>query len=163
MGSEMCIRDRSRAWKEISLADLIISVHSMDTQPIDYNNNTECLYVFNKVDLGFPGPDGFDSLSVSALRGDGIADLWKKIEEMVLSLSHTGSDALINTARQKDSLRLCLDSMVRTKKALKNGLHELEVAAFELRTAINNLDSFLGKVTSDDILEKVFSGFCVGK
>ena len=110
-----------------------------------------------------PGPDGFDSLSVSALRGDGIDDLWKKIEEMVLSLSHTGSDALINTARQKDSLRLCLDSMVRTKKALKNGLHELEVAAFELRTAINNLDSFLGKVTSDDILEKVFSGFCVGK
>ena len=153
----------SRAWKEVSLADLIISVHSMDTQPVDYNNNTECLYVFNKVDLGLPGPDGFDSLSVSALRGDGIADLWKKIEEMVLSLSHTGSDALINTARQKDSLRLCLDSMVRTKKALKNGLHELEIAAFELRTAINNLDSFLGKVTSDDILEKVFSGFCVGK
>ena len=53
--------------------------------------------------------------------------------------------------------------MVRTKKALKNGLHELEIAAFELRTAINNLDSFLGKITSDDILEKVFSGFCVGK
>ena len=53
--------------------------------------------------------------------------------------------------------------MVRTKKALKNGACELELAAFELRTAINSLDSFLGKVTSEAILEKVFTGFCVGK
>jgi len=53
--------------------------------------------------------------------------------------------------------------MMRTKKALKNGAHELELAAFELRDAINSLDSFLGKVTSDDILERVFTNFCVGK
>jgi len=52
---------------------------------------------------------------------------------------------------------------VRTKKALKNGTHEIELAAFYLRTAINSFDSFLGKVTSNDILEKVFTGFCVGK
>ena len=153
----------ARTWKEISRADLIISVHSVDTQPIDYNDNTECLYVFNKVDIGAPGPGDCASLSVSALRGDGIDSLWKKIEDVVLSLSYTGSDIFINTARQKDSLRSCLDSMVRTKKALKNGAYELELAAFELRTAINSLDSFLGKVTSEDILEKVFTGFCVGK
>ena len=152
----------ARTWKEISRADLIISVHSVDTQRIDYNNNTECLYVYNKVDMG-GGSGDFDSLSVSALRGDGISGLWKKIEEIVLSLSYTGSDIFINTARQKDSLRLCLDSMMRTKKALKNGAHELELAAFELRDAINSLDLFLGKVTSDDILEKVFTNFCVGK
>ena len=152
----------ARTWKEISRADLIISVHSVDTQRIDYNNNTECLYVYNKVDMGGSSGD-FDSLSVSALRGDGISGLWKKIEEIVLSLSYTGSDIFINTARQKDSLRLCLDSMICTKKALKNGSHELELAAFELRDAINSLDSFLGKVTSDDILEKVFTNFCVGK
>ena len=153
----------ARTWKEISRADLIISVHSVDTQRIDYNNNTECLYVYNKLDIGGGGSGDFDSLSVSALRGDGISGLWKKIEEIVLSLSYTGSDIFINTARQKDSLRLCLDSMRRTKKALKNGAHELELAAFELRDAINSLDSFLGKVTSDDILEKVFTNFCVGK
>ena len=153
----------ARTWKEISRADLIISVHSVDTQRIDYNNNTECLYVYNKVDIGGCDPGDCESLSVSALRGDGISGLWKKIEEIVLSLSYTGSDIFINTARQKDSLRLCLDSMKRTKKALKNGAHELELAAFELRDAINSLDSFLGKVTSDDILEKVFTNFCVGK
>ena len=153
----------ARTWKEISRSDLIISVHSPDTQPVDYNDNTSCLYVFNKADIASPGPGDCASLSVSALRGDGIANLWKKIEDVVLSLSYTGSDIFINTARQKDSLRLCLDSMVHTKKTLTNGAYELELAAFELRAAINSLDSFLGKVTSDDILEKVFTNFCVGK
>ena len=81
----------------------------------------------------------------------------------MVSLSHAGTDVLINTARQKESLVLCLDSMKRTKSFLKNGAYELELAAFELRAAINSLDSFLGKVTSDDILEKVFADFCVGK
>ena len=153
----------ARAWKEINRSDLIISVHSPDTQRIDYNNNTSCLYVYNKVDVGPSIPDDSISLSVSALRGDGIANLWKKIEEAVLSLSYAGSDIFINTARQKESLRLCLDSMMRTKKSLKNGAHELELAAFELRAAINSLDSFLGKVTSQDILQAVFANFCVGK
>jgi tRNA modification GTPase len=153
----------ARAWKEINRSDLIISVHSSDTQRIDYNNNTSCLYVYNKVDIGPSTPEDCASLSVSALRGDGIANLWKKIEEAVLSLSYAGSDIFINTARQKEALRLCLDSMMRTKKSLKNGTHELELAAFELRAAINSLDSFLGKVTSQDILESVFASFCVGK
>ena len=153
----------ARAWKEINRSDLIISVHSSDTQRIDYNNNTSCLYVYNKVDVAPSITEDCASLSVSALRGDGIANLWKKIEEAVLSLSYAGSDIFINTARQKDALRLCLDSMMRTKKSLKNGTHELELAAFELRAAINSLDSFLGKVTSQDILEAVFASFCVGK
>ena len=153
----------ARTWKEVSRSDLIISVHSPDTQPVDYNSDTLCLYVFNKADIGSPSPGDCASLSVSALCGDGIAGLWKKIEDVVLSLSYSSSDIFINTARQKDSLRLCLDYMVRTKKTLTNGAHELELAAFELRAAINSLDSFLGKVTSDDILEKVFAGFCVGK
>ena len=70
---------------------------------------------------------------------------------------------MVNTARQKESLRLCLDSMVHTKTYLENGSYELELAAFELVSAINSLDSFLGKITSQDVLDRVFADFCVGK
>ena len=115
------------------------------------------------MDVKQPQPEDKDALPVSALCGSGIDDLWKKIENTVLSISHTDSDVLVNTARQKDSLRLCLDSMVHTKTYLENGSHELELAAFELRSAINSLDSFLGKLTSQDVLDRVFSNFCVGK
>ena len=45
----------------------------------------------------------------------------------------------------------------------KNGSYELELAAFELGSAISSLDSFLGKITSQDVLERVFANFCVGK
>ena len=153
----------ARTWEEIRRSDLIISVHSCDTQPIDYKENKNVLHVYNKADITPLNPDDCASISVSALRGDGIAGLWKKIEKTLASLSNAGTDVLINTARQKDSLVLCLDSMKRTKSFLKKGAYELELAAFELRIAINSLDSFLGKVTSDEILEKVFANFCVGK
>jgi tRNA modification GTPase len=153
----------SRARVEISRSDLIISVYSCDTQRIDYKDDTPCLYVYNKVDIGHPRRGDKDAFPVSALCGSGIPGLWKKIEKTVLSISHTGSDVLVNTARQKESLRLCLDSMVNTKTCIENGSHELELAAFELKSAINSMDTFLGKITSQDVLEVVFSNFCVGK
>jgi tRNA U34 5-carboxymethylaminomethyl modifying GTPase MnmE/TrmE len=53
--------------------------------------------------------------------------------------------------------------MVNTKTCIENGSHELELAAFELKSAINSMDTFLGKITSQDVLEVVFSNFCVGK
>ena len=153
----------ARAWKEIHRSGLIISVYSSDTQRIDYNNDAACLYVYNKVDVEHPRSEDKDALPVSALCGTGIANLWKKIENTVLSLSYTGSDVLVNTARQKESLSMCLDSMVHTKTYLENGSHELELAAFELGSAISSLDSFLGKITSQDVLDRVFANFCVGK
>ena len=115
------------------------------------------------MDVGRPKSEDKDVISVSALSGNGIPSLWKTLETEILSLSYAGSDVLVNTARQKESLRLCLDSMVHTKTNLKNGSHELELAGFELRSAISSLDSFLGKITSQDVLEKVFENFCVGK
>lgn len=153
----------ARAWKEIHRSDLIISVYSSDTQRVDYNKDTACLYVYNKVDIEPHQSEDKDALPVSALCGSGIAGLWKKIENAVLSLSYTDSDVLVNTARQKESLRLCLDSMVYTKTCLENGSCELELAAFELGSAISSLDSFLGKITSQDVLDRVFANFCVGK
>ena len=111
------------------------------------------------MDVNPPQPGDKSAIPVSALCGSGIADLWKKIENSVLSLSHAGSDVLVNTARQKESLQLCLDSMLHTKTYLENGSHELELAAFELGSAIGSLESFLGKITSQDVLDRVFANF----
>ena len=153
----------ARTWQEIHKSDIIISVYSCDTQRIEYNEDKACLYVYNKVDVGQPQPEDMDAIPVSALCGDGIPDLWKNIENALVSRSHTDSNVLVNTARQKESLDSCLDFMIRTKTSLVNSSRELDLVAFELRSAINSLDLFLGKVTSQDVLDGVFSSFCVGK
>jgi tRNA U34 5-carboxymethylaminomethyl modifying GTPase MnmE/TrmE len=46
---------------------------------------------------------------------------------------------------------------------LKNRKPELELAAFEVKDSINSLSVFLGKINSEDVLNGVFSNFCVGK
>jgi tRNA U34 5-carboxymethylaminomethyl modifying GTPase MnmE/TrmE len=46
---------------------------------------------------------------------------------------------------------------------LNKNTPELEIVAFELRKSLDHIDTLLGKTTVEDILNKVFSGFCVGK
>ena len=69
----------------------------------------------------------------------------------------------INTIRQKESLESCFLNTQTAMDILKTNPNGLELVAYEVREAINSLDSFLGKTTTDEILDSVFSGFCVGK
>ena len=46
---------------------------------------------------------------------------------------------------------------------MESGGASLELATVDIRSAIDSLDTFLGKVTTEDILDQVFSSFCVGK
>jgi tRNA modification GTPase len=57
----------------------------------------------------------------------------------------------------------CESSILKSLALLKKENPVVEIVAYELKTAIGSLDSFLGKTTTDDILNKVFSSFCVGK
>ena len=57
----------------------------------------------------------------------------------------------------------CKNSLITSLKHLKSGAPELEIVAFELRESVNYIDALMGKTTVDDILNKVFSDFCVGK
>ena len=86
----------------------------------------------------------------------------KKIKEIIL-LKKTTSGAAINTLRQKKALDTCLTSLSLARGLLKTGFINIELAAFELKSAMSSLDGFLGKTTTDDVLDRVFSGFCVGK
>jgi tRNA modification GTPase len=73
-----------------------------------------------------------------------------------------GQDVVVESARQHDEL-------VRAHEALDRALvlaHEevpLDIVAVELGEALEALGTLTGEVASADILEKIFSGFCVGK
>ncbi len=72
-------------------------------------------------------------------------------------------DILINTERQKSALQLCSSYLKKAIDNLDSTPPPLELVAADLRAAIDSLDSFLGKTTTDEILDQVFSTFCVGK
>lgn len=155
----------SRSYKEMENADLLINVKTNNETVSHKNHNEKEIIVYNKSDLD-DAPETTpttNTISISALLGDGVPDLKKLIKEKLTLKNSAESNIILTTRRQVAALNDC-------EQKLKNSLHhlndkhpELELLSFELRDAINSIDVLLGKTTVDDILNKVFSGFCVGK
>lgn len=69
---------------------------------------------------------------------------------------------LVASVRHKDSLQGALNGLLRAKAALSQGM-EKEFIAADLREALNRLGEITGEVWTEDILDKIFSEFCIGK
>lgn len=112
--------------------------------------------VHGKADLG-PGPG---ALAVSGKTGAGIDRL---IAEITGTLSQrTAGSAVIIRERHRKAVSDALASL----ESARDGLHagrEAEIIAEDLRRAVRALDSLIGRVDVEDLLDEIFSSFCIGK
>lgn len=124
------------------------------------------LPLLNKIDLlATPSsavPEGV--LAVSALRGDGLPALEQRLIEIADTLARPSEagEVLVTNERHADCLRRSLAALDRADGALREGRTE-EFLALELREAIDALGEIIGVVRTDDILDGIFSRFCIGK
>lgn len=161
-----------RARVAMDEADLVLLVHD-DGEPAarsgPWLEGSEArprppLTVHNKIDLtgAAPGPraDRPDALFVSAKTGAGIEDLERRLAREALQ---GGADDNLFLARRRhlEALRRCLECVDRAVVQLSAGSPEL--MADDLRLAHRNLSEITGAVTTDDLLGKIFSSFCIGK
>ena len=98
---------------------------------------------------------------ISAKNKTGLNEL-KSRTERILKLKTKSSDSIFLSSKRQQA------ALTRSAQHLKNALLEeslceIEIIAYNLRQALNEFDWVLGKTTTDDILESVFSNFCVGK
>ena len=152
-----------RSYDEMKNADLLINVVTNEDEVGETIQSKNTVIVFNKVDLVSPPEKLTDIIPVSALLGDGVASLKNIIKEKLISKNTPGSDIVLTTRRQQIAITDCKNSLIESLKYLNEDAPELEIVAFELRESINHIDGLMGKTTVDDILNRVFSGFCVGK
>ena len=153
----------SRATGEIDRASAIISLFCYNIEPIENIKLTNQISVFTKCDLKKDKGPFHADISVSAKTGSGIEELKNLIiKTLAESVSHSG-DVFINTERQRQSILNCRHALLNSIEPLKNNESLFEITAHELRAAIDCLSSFLGETTTDEILDSVFSNFCVGK
>jgi tRNA modification GTPase len=104
---------------------------------------------------------GFASLSTSALTGEGIAAL----RERILTLATGGAAAepgMLTNLRQHQAVTTALAALADAAKANAGGIPH-EMILLDLYRALWALDSLTGQTTSDDILNLIFSTFCIGK
>ena len=102
---------------------------------------------------------------VSALLGSGLEDLRQCLGERLLEGLESFLDeesGMVTNVRQKGCVDEALSHLVRSERALAEGLSE-EFVLFDLRKALDSLGELTGEITVDDILEKIFSSFCIGK
>jgi tRNA modification GTPase len=153
-----------RTINEIKKANLIINLFSGDTQPVEYTDDSDrSLFVFNKNDVFKNNRHDIGAISISALNKTGIEKLKTEIFNKLVENNSPTSDIILTTRRQYNSIKQCKESLESGLSILCFAEPELELVAFELRDSINHIDTLLGKTSVDDILNRVFSGFCVGK
>jgi tRNA modification GTPase len=122
-------------------------------------SNRPELRVWTKCDLAVVRGTG---VATSSRTGQGIVELRRAIA-LALQAAPAESSAVVGTAeRCKDSLRLGAESLERAAKAARSGLGD-ELVAAEVRTALDALGQVVGAVFTEDVLDRVFSRFCIGK
>jgi len=65
-------------------------------------------------------------------------------------------------ARHQDALNRARDAALRASAALRSG-QTLELVAMDLRMAVNAVGEIVGKTATEDLLDMIFSQFCIGK
>ena len=99
----------------------------------------------------------------SMLTGEGLSDLEQAISDLVLAGRTLYSEsALVTSARHQEALRHAAENLHAASGSLVQQL-PLDFVSIDLRTAYDALGEVTGETASDDLLDKIFSEFCIGK
>jgi tRNA modification GTPase len=123
------------------------------------------LLIRNKADLAqrLKLPAGVNAISVSCLTGAGLEDLKDAIQEMLCEGGiHAEMLQVMVNSRHEEALRRARSGTTRAEEALRKGAG-LELIALDLRLAANAVGEIVGKTTTEDLLDSIFSQFCLGK
>ena len=167
-----------RAWQEIEQADRVLfmvdSTTTIETNPEKLwpefierlPKNIPVTVIRNKADLtgealGYSEEEGYALIQLSARTGEGVTLLREHLKQAMGFSSSTEGGFL---ARRRH-----LQALEKASEHLTNGQYQLttfhagELLAEELRLAQEALSEITGQFTSDDLLGRIFSSFCIGK
>ena len=114
------------------------------------------LVVRGKADL-----DVLDGPAVSGKTGEGVDEL---IEQVTRILENRASGVLTAThERHRIAVERGIEALEIARIEVSHGSERAEIAAEELRTAIRTLDSLVGRVDVEHLLDEIFASFCLGK
>lgn len=114
--------------------------------------------VCTKSDLGKTIPD---HLAISAQNGDGIETLKKRLVELAIG-DYNENDVLVTNSRHYDALLHVDRALRRATESLETGLSG-DLISQDVREAIHHLGEISGEISTDTLLNTIFSSFCIGK
>lgn len=168
-----------KAKKYTADADLVIYVLDSSV-PLDQNDydimemirEKKCIILFNKTDmeslvsfddLKDKTDDSHIMIKISAKENTGIDDFEKAVEKMFFQGKIRENDeVMITNMRHKEALLEVKESLLQVKKSLDAGMPE-DFYSIDLMSAYQSLGRIIGEETSEDLVNEIFSKFCMGK
>lgn len=169
----------ARAVAAAEKADLVVamvdasipSVTDNISKDLISNQKSGVLLVCNKVDLVsdpssrielIGGHYGLHPHAVSCVTENGLEDFLGALTKKVEASLDT-HDGLITRARHRQHMKACVEALSRFDTLSQQGHMSIDLAAEELRLASSELGRITGAVDVEDVLDKLFADFCIGK
>ena len=166
--------------REISKeADLVIAIFDIskplkkeDFDILEMIKDKKNIIVLNKVDLNQDVLTDNDNefkkysnniIKISALKKTGIENLYNKITEIFnLNQINVDSEIVITNIRHKNLISKAIESVLKSEESIKDKM-PIDVVAIFLKDILENLGNITGDVVTEDIINDIFSKFCLGK
>ncbi len=163
-----------KSMEALADADLVLvvldasqPVDDMDRELLEQVRQRAAVAVWNKCDVArdsnTPATSGLTLVHTSALSGEGIASLRKEILQRVRGDGGAQMESgFLTNVRQQDLVTKTLAALDQADQAVANRTPH-EMLLLDLYNALRALDEITGATTADDILNLIFSTFCIGK
>jgi tRNA modification GTPase len=163
-----------RSRESVAKAELILHVFDAseaftpeDSNYLQQFAQKKRIIVRNKMDLpsrlDLPPTPRSRVVEVCSLTGQGMETMKDAIKDLVWTGEiNAGMLQVMINSRHQDALRRAREAGVRTLEALREDL-PLDLVAVDLRISVKAVGEVVGKTTTEDLLDSIFSQFCIGK
>ena len=171
IGVEKSIKQAQDADLEIAIFDSSKPLDAEDLEILNLIKNKKTIILLNKTDLKQVISEDDDILTsvtsnilkISALNKTGIEELYDKISEMFnLDEINLDNEVLITNLRHKNIISKAKENALNAKNALENNM-PIDIIAIYIRQILDDLGEITGEVVTEDIINEIFSKFCLGK
>lgn len=168
----------SKAKQIAEEADLVIAIFDSskdlsddDKKILEIIKNKKSIIILNKIDLNKKIQKSDQMLTsvsekiieISALKKEGIENLYNTISEMFnLNEINLDNEILITNIRHKELINKAIDKLHETQNTINNNM-PIDIVAIYIKDILEALGSITGEEVSEDIINEIFSKFCLGK
>lgn len=159
IGVERSISAAQDAAFVLAVFDNSKPIDSEDKEILEFIKDKRAVIVLNKCDLG--EVNSLDGVKMSVKSGDGFEELAQEIKEMITDSENVGGEVITNE-RHYQCLVKCNNHLKEALSASQNGM-PLDMIGIDIELSIEALGEIVGLTVSEEIVDKIFHNFCLGK
>lgn len=155
-----------RSYRAIANAHIILHLATIERPEftrIETASHQHYIRVINKIDTATSTKETDDKLLyISAKNGIGIDVIRQRLREITDTSQLSAGSIVVSNMRHYAALRSAREALDDARRAMNNSL-PTDLISEDLRRVIHHIGEITGDITSDDILQNIFSKFCIGK